>query len=74
MMMAAVKAKPQPKKEERVTLHGVRRAEIGRGAIRGLRTQGLVPGVVYGKKTEAIPIALNSLWWRPQAQSSERVP
>ena len=47
--MATVKTKPKVKKEERVTLHGVRRTDIGRGAMRELRTKGLVPGVVYGK-------------------------
>lgn len=58
-MMAAVKAKSQSKKEERVTLHGVRRAELGRGAMRTLRTHGFVPGVVYGKKTEAVPVSVD---------------
>jgi large subunit ribosomal protein L25 len=37
------------------------REDTGKGASRRLRREGFVPGILYGKKTEALPLAVASL-------------
>ena len=50
-------AKPQT--SEKLSLTGIRRSTVGTASAQRLRAQGFVPGVVYGKKTEAMAIAVN---------------
>ena len=45
--------------EERPLLAAVRRTSVGTSSAKHLRARGLVPGVVYGKKTEAMAIAVD---------------
>ena len=49
----------KPRADEALILSGIRRAEAGTTIAKQLRTQGFVPGVVYGKKTEAMAVAIN---------------
>ena len=49
----------KPKAEERPMLAAVRRTSVGTSSAKHLRARGLVPGVVYGKKTEAMAIAVD---------------
>ncbi|MCS6966356.1 MAG: 50S ribosomal protein L25, partial [Candidatus Kapabacteria bacterium] len=43
----------------------VQRRPTGRSAVRALRRQGLVPGILYGSNIEPIPIAAQFLALRP---------
>lgn len=45
---------------ESAVLEAVRRAETGTRAVRKLREQGRVPGVLYGHKEEVVPISLDT--------------
>jgi large subunit ribosomal protein L25 len=47
------------KTEEKLQLTVVRREGSGSAPARHLRAQGLIPGIVYGKATEPIPVAVN---------------
>ena len=42
-----------------IDLTAVRRDEVGKGAARRTRSQGLVPAIIYGDKTEPVKIALD---------------
>ncbi|MCA9523768.1 MAG: 50S ribosomal protein L25 [Myxococcales bacterium] len=44
---------------EHVTVSAARRTEVGKGAARELRRQGLIPGVVYGGEGDAIELKLD---------------
>ena len=41
-----------------VSLQAQSRDKAGKGTARGLRREGLVPGIIYGKKQEPVMIAL----------------
>ena len=45
--------------DDKLSLTGIRRHAVGTTAAKRFRAQGLIPGVVYGKKTEAMAIAVN---------------
>ena len=45
---------------KQVKLNAKMRTETGRGPVKRLRTQGIVPGIVYGAHTKAFNITVNS--------------
>jgi large subunit ribosomal protein L25 len=45
---------------ERVTLEALRRAGLGKNQVRRLRHDGQVPGIVYGRGREPLPVAVNA--------------
>ncbi len=44
---------------KQVEIEASRRNETGKGVARKLRRSGQIPGVIYGSKTEPIPLAVN---------------
>jgi large subunit ribosomal protein L25 len=58
-----------------ITIEGQLRTELGKGATRQLRSQGLVPGVIYGGAKEinfsAPALAFKSLVYTPDFQFAE---
>lgn len=58
---------------ESVALLVQRRAEAGKSATKRLRAQGRVPGIVYGKKGEAVNISLDALDLRRVLQHGHNV-
>ncbi len=45
---------------ERVTLEAMRRAGLGKNQVRRLRLDGQIPGIVYGRGREPLPVAVNA--------------
>jgi len=50
----------QKARDGKLQLKVARRAETGSASMKRLRVQGLIPGVVYGKSTEAVPVSVNA--------------
>ncbi len=46
---------------ERFKLNAIHRERLGKGASRSLRRSGMIPGILYGPRTSALPIAINSV-------------
>ncbi|NDY42065.1 50S ribosomal protein L25 [Dissulfurirhabdus thermomarina] len=44
---------------EQVSIAATVRTETGKGAARKLRRQGMLPGILYGRKTEPVPLAVD---------------
>jgi large subunit ribosomal protein L25 len=49
---------------ETIDIKAEARSQVGKGSARAARRAGLVPGVIYGNKENAIPITLNANQWR----------
>ncbi|MDQ7843897.1 MAG: 50S ribosomal protein L25 [Armatimonadota bacterium] len=45
---------------DRITLEAKRRDALGKGAVRRLRLAGQIPGVVYGRGMEPVPVAVEA--------------
>lgn len=45
---------------ERFKLNAIYRERLGKGASRSLRKSGMIPGILYGPRTSALPISINS--------------
>ena len=46
---------------KQITLDTKKRAKTGKGAVRKLRSSGMLPGILYGRKTEPVPLSVDNL-------------